>query len=764
MLKFMAFFGITLLALSCGAGTNPVSRLDMVGGQVVPEDSPAYVSTVSLAKISRSGFDSFCSGTLIAPNLVLTAAHCVEGFKNTKQFIVLFGKGDDDPNAVTIPVANFQSYRPKDGSRYYPNFDIAWVKLEGEAPAGFQPAEILRSSDQLKPLLNQTDSILLAGYGRTKTDCPSTDPTCSGQRLQVQTYLRRFVNTSHFSQLMVIGPKPLSGTCSGDSGGSAFAKIKDRWYVLGDLNGKNLALNTSAVWDAARICESGESIYTFAGAYVDWLQESSGVTLSFNEQLNPKGPGLLPLDAPSFLGPNPDLAKMLAYNNPNDPLWVTAEALMSSFGEEGKREIADLGQVVTDPKRAASIMATWTVFKYTGVSFDISNLALKDRQLSDLRPIVGLKNLQKLELIGNRLTDVAPLGQLENLQELTLGNNYDFNSKAKLPYDFNFLNRLKKLRVLNLATNGGNLDLKDIPWDSLGQLEVLDLSANDTIQLDAVKFAKLPRLHTLIVANAGLTNIEALAEARGLRSLDLRNNNIQDINVLSNLPQVQMLDLSQNQIEDFSSVADLKELKTLKALANPQKITACPAGAQCLYNPDPQTTFAAYCEFSKDLSEDDRALWQPSKTIILLLREAGQKDIASADCAAADAVLRSKKKLEFSGLKAAPWITDLTPLMPLKQLEELVLDHQSFHDLSPLLALAELRSLNLASNKLKRVDVLAGLPNLQRLVLDSNQLTDISALAAHHGLWVSAVGNPDLPKICPIPGGQCIFEKPGTPP
>jgi hypothetical protein len=269
MLKTMVFFGLTFLVLSCGGASTPPSQLDLVGGQPVPETSPAFKSTVSLSKINRSGFDSFCSGTLIARNLVLTAAHCVDGMKNTKQFVVLFGQGEDDPQAVTVPVAAFQSYLPKEGSRYFPNFDIAWVKLEGEAPAGYEPAEILRSADQLKPLVGKTDAVLLSGFGRTKTDCPSTEAGCSGQRLQVQTYLRRFVNAAHFQQLMIIGPKPLFGTCSGDSGGSAFAQVNGRWYVLGDLNGKNLSLNSSAVWDSARICESGESIYTFAGAYVD---------------------------------------------------------------------------------------------------------------------------------------------------------------------------------------------------------------------------------------------------------------------------------------------------------------------------------------------------------------------------------------------------------------------------------------------------------------------------------------------------------------
>jgi Leucine-rich repeat (LRR) protein len=760
MLKTMAFFGLTALVLSCGGATTAPSQLDLVGGQLVPENSPAFRSTVSLSRINRSGFDSFCSGTLIAPNLVLTAAHCVDGMRSAKQFVVLFGQGQDDPDAVSVPVSAFQSYRPKDGSRYYPNFDIAWVKLDGQAPAGYQPAEILRSADALKPLVGKDDAVLLSGFGRTKTGCQSTEPGCSGQRLQVQNFLRRFVNTTHFQQLMVIGPKPLFGTCSGDSGGSAFAQVNGRWYVLGGLNGKNFSLNTPAVWDSKRICESGESIYTFAGAYVDWLQASSGVTLNFDEKNNPKGPGLLPIDRPDVLGPSPDLARMLAYNNPDDPLWVTAEAMIARFGDEDKREIEELEQVVTDPQRAAAQMASWKAFKYTGVDFDIENFALKDRQLTDLRPIVELKKLEKLELIGNRFRDITSLGQLEHLEELTLSNNYDFATKAKLSYDFSFLGRLKKLRVLNLSTNSGNLDLTKIPWDRLQELEVLDLSANDAINLDQVDFARLPRLHTLSVANAGLTDIAALAQASSLRSLDLRNNNIQDIAVLSKLPQVQVLDLSQNQIEDFSSVADLKELKTLKALANPQKIKACPEGAQCLYNPDPQPTFTAYCEFARNLSDEDRALWEAHKTVILLLREAGQKELAKADCAAAEAVLKTKKKLEFSGLKAAPWITDLTPLMPLTQLEELVIDHQSFRDLTPLLALHELRLLNLSSNKLTNVDGLAGLPHLEKLVLDSNKLTDISALAAKRGLWVSAIGNPDLPKTCPIPEGQCVFEKP----
>jgi len=591
-----------LVLASCSSESSlhqAASLVKIVGGQPADAGSPAFTATVSLAKNGKFGLDSFCSGTLIAPNLVLTAAHCIEGLRTAKQFVVLFGKGETDPDAVTRPVLSFQSYRPNDGARFFPNFDIAWVKLEGEAPDGYQPAEILRSADQLLDLLGKEDGVLISGFGRTKTDCLATDPSCSGTRLQVKTNLRRYINSSHFWQVLVVGPKPLFGTCNGDSGGSIFAEVKGRWYVLGDLNGKNLALNSPAVWDSSRLCESGESIYNFAGAYVDWIEQSSGVTLSFDELLNPKGQGLLAIDGPEFLGTNPNLETMLRYNNPNDPLWITSEALIASFGEESKRQIPDLNFIVTDPARAAEAMQQWASFSYTGVGFDFSSFSLKDRQLRDLRPIAQLKNLQSLELIANRLTDTSMLAAMESLEQLTLSNNYDFMSKKKIAYDFSFMKKMKNLRVLNLMSNSGNLDLGSIPWASLQNLEVLNLTDNEnTLTLSKIQFEVLPNLTHLIIASSGLEDISELARAKGLKRIDLRNNSIQDISVLSNLAALEEVDVSRNLIEDFSSVADLKELKELKALANPQRVKACPEGAKCLYNPDPLPAFTEYCELT----------------------------------------------------------------------------------------------------------------------------------------------------------------------
>ncbi len=579
ILAYLTALSVLQLLAACHYEPNP-SLAKIVGGTSVTDKSPAFTSAVSIAKIKKDSFDSYCSGTLIAPNLVLTAAHCLEGIKAPNQLIVVFADNEKDPQAESRKVIDFQTYRIGEGARFFPNFDIAWIKLENTAPEPYLPAEILRSSDQLQDLLGVEDSILLAGYGRTSTGCSAADADCSGKRLEVQTFLRRYINTSHFWQLMVIGPKAKHGSCNGDSGGPAYAQIQGRWYVLGNLNGKSLTLNTSAVWDMESICESGESIFTFAGAYVDWIEKSSGIKLGFDDTKNPRGRGLLPLDSLPLKSESMDLASMLEFNNPNESLWVTSEALIANFGEESKRQIPQLSETVTDPVRAAAAMQTWQTFSY------VLNFPMINRQISDLRPLGQLKQLKRLVLSGNRLVDTKMLENLKNLEELTLSNNYDFASKAKVPYDFSFLSHMPKLKVLNLSNNPSNLDLSSIPWANLQRLESLLLSSNNSLDLAKINFEKLPYLRRLSLSGIGVGDISSLGTASQLTQIDLKNNSIQDISVLGKLIKLEEVDLTQNLIEDFSSVAQLTELKTLRATGNPQKVIACPENAQCFYEPD----------------------------------------------------------------------------------------------------------------------------------------------------------------------------------
>jgi secreted trypsin-like serine protease len=88
---FLSFVGILLLTLACGPGNrkfeakNPDSKVTIVGGKPL-EDSPAWVASLRHPK-----WGHFCGGSIIAPGVVLTAAHCFLSIKDYKDISVYLG-------------------------------------------------------------------------------------------------------------------------------------------------------------------------------------------------------------------------------------------------------------------------------------------------------------------------------------------------------------------------------------------------------------------------------------------------------------------------------------------------------------------------------------------------------------------------------------------------------------------------------------------------------------------------------------------------
>ena len=62
-----------LLAVGCGPVAAVDSEVAIKGGSNVAATDSIYTHTVAVGDVSRP----YCSGTVIAPDLVLTAAHCV---------------------------------------------------------------------------------------------------------------------------------------------------------------------------------------------------------------------------------------------------------------------------------------------------------------------------------------------------------------------------------------------------------------------------------------------------------------------------------------------------------------------------------------------------------------------------------------------------------------------------------------------------------------------------------------------------------------
>ena len=74
MKKTLIFMTSILMMSGCGQPTNH-SEVKLIGGSDALGDSPYAKSTVKLSFESAAGTGS-CSGTIIGPNQIVTAAHC----------------------------------------------------------------------------------------------------------------------------------------------------------------------------------------------------------------------------------------------------------------------------------------------------------------------------------------------------------------------------------------------------------------------------------------------------------------------------------------------------------------------------------------------------------------------------------------------------------------------------------------------------------------------------------------------------------------
>ena len=75
------------LLLGCGSAPS-VSETKIVGGSLVDTDDAVYKHTVAL--VDPTG-QQFCTGTLVTSTWVVTAAHCLQGYRDDSLFVA-FGK------------------------------------------------------------------------------------------------------------------------------------------------------------------------------------------------------------------------------------------------------------------------------------------------------------------------------------------------------------------------------------------------------------------------------------------------------------------------------------------------------------------------------------------------------------------------------------------------------------------------------------------------------------------------------------------------
>jgi len=288
---FTALLSVAALATLAPAAHAGPTKAPVIGG--APAAAGKWPDIVAIYSVYPGNGSTIpdvvvraCTGTLIAPTVVLTAAHCLfdEDGNIDKPVKVIIGATvapcDDDPeDPCSTAVSNGEEIAVKQAIPHPSygtaagNRDLGLLVLER---ASTKTPRII-GSDWVTAEIKDTARIAIAGWGSLDSDASEyvpelqeayttiTDAACASDPHGCQPELRP-------------GGEFIAGgggidTCPGDSGGPVYLEVGDETYVIG-VTSRGFNDGPIDVY-----CKDG-GIYTRADSDIAWIESSTGVTLT----------------------------------------------------------------------------------------------------------------------------------------------------------------------------------------------------------------------------------------------------------------------------------------------------------------------------------------------------------------------------------------------------------------------------------------------------------------------------------------------------
>ncbi|KQU50348.1 hypothetical protein ASG72_17160 [Bosea sp. Leaf344] len=241
----------------------------VVGG--TPSRDVAGVRASTLRVETSQG--ELCSGAVIAPELVLTAAHCLMGGGSVS--VTSLDPRFRARRHVVLAVLPHPSFVPGTTPRTQPGADLALLRLSEPLPRDIEPL-------RLGGGLWQGEDVTMAGFGLGVEDDKKT-----ARRLREVM----LVNAGNYTTANTVkvavdrqgrGEAPGAGACRGDSGGPILRGGPSSRDLVGIVSWSSGPLNASV----RRIC-GGFTAITPINEHRGWINQASARLMAYGQEEPP---------------------------------------------------------------------------------------------------------------------------------------------------------------------------------------------------------------------------------------------------------------------------------------------------------------------------------------------------------------------------------------------------------------------------------------------------------------------------------------------